>query len=283
MDLQAADYGGQPRLIAVGIYQTWDVIRLSDDEFTRAVDARNTALERLRTGSPNELEMFVSRKRELAVDHVRRGKFREAAAIQLELCADIQAFHQASMLTNILMEPALQDFVAMARDAGARPWEIAAAIDRFGYAADDPFDVEALLQGVGLDEPRFGMSIHDVKSLMKKQASATPPDPALFLHRVDASLVNHGASRAAAGELVKFLAYQMGIEFRHQISVLSNSGLLGSDAEVGQCLFDALARAETYAKAVTLFEAELRRRGAGGPALEAVLHDVRGQFLLLED
>lgn len=64
------------------------------------------------------------------------------------------------------------------------------------------------------------------------------------------------------------------------MSLPTNCGVLGSDDEVGQCLMDALGIAATYANALELFETELRRRGADGPALDNVLNQVRGQFLL---
>jgi hypothetical protein len=280
IDLHAPDYGAQAQLMALGIFQTWDLMRLSDEDFDRRVQARRAQLGVLRRSDAADFGAYVREKRSLAFDHVRRGRLREAAELQLELCHDIHALRGSARLEGIELADDVRSYAGMARDSGVKSWEIAAALSSCGYAADDPFEVDTLFQGVGFDEQRLGMSAEDVKALVRSQSTAASNDPAIFLHRVDATLVNHGLSRRDAAELVAFFAQRMGIRYERQVSLPVGSGLLGSDAELGQCLSDALSAGGTYARALELFEAELRRRGVEGDALDAVLSDVRAQFLL---
>lgn len=280
LDLNAFEYGAQPQLVALGIFQTWDVVRLSDEDFHRRVQALRAELDVLRRAGGADFETYVRGMRSLAFDHVRRGGLSVAADIQLELCRTIHALQGAAQCKGIELDAEIRSYVGMARDCGVKPWEVAAALSSCGYVALDPFEVEVLFEGVGFNEQRVGMSSEDLKALVRAQSKAASNDPALFLHRVDATLVNHGLDRRGAAELVALFAQKMGVQYKHQISLPVGSGILGSDAEVGQCLIDALSGAETYARALENFEAELRLRGAAGDSLDAVLRDVRAQFLL---
>ena len=281
MDLKAFKYGAQGRLVALGIFSTWMAVRFSEDEWNVEIEKRRQVLDELwKNGDEDSIKKFRINKSELIFDYIRRGDLGTACRIQLELCRALYLSQKAlASLPPDALKVEVNNYIGMALDLGIKRWVISQTIEEFGLHVA-PFDGMQLLSGLDLHQPAFRISPEHITELVTEEAAISPPDPAIFLHRVNAVLVNAGMPRSTAEQLMEFFGRRLGVEFEHLMSVPQNSGVLSSDEELARCILEAFSFDETYTQSLARLEANLISKGVDKQRLENLIDDLASQFLV---